>query len=62
MHVCVWYSKPTCISNWASKTDIVVVKVFCVCVCVCVCMCVCEWLHACVCVVYRADLYTVLGF
>ena len=37
MHVCVWYTKLTCISNGASKTDIVVGKVFCVCVHVCVC-------------------------
>ena len=49
MHVCVWYTELTCISNGASKTDIVVGKVHCV----------CECLHACVCVVYRADLYTV---
>ena len=59
MHVCVWYTELTCISNGASKTDIVVGKVLCVCVCVCVCLCEC--LHACVCVVYRANLYTVLG-
>ena len=50
MHVCVWYTELTCISNGASKTDIVVGKVLCVCVC----------LHACVSVVYRAELY-VLG-
>ena len=53
----VWYTELTCISNGASKTDIVVGKVLCVCVFVCVCEC----LHACVCVVYRADLYSVLG-
>ena len=47
MHVSVWYTELTCISNGASKTDIVVGKVLCV--------CVCECLHACVCVVYRAD-------
>ena len=57
MHVCVWYTELTCISNGVSKTDIVVGKVLCVCVCVCVCEC----LHACVCVLYRADLYTLLG-
>ena len=34
MHVCVWYSELTCISNGVSKTDIVVGKVQCVCVCV----------------------------
>ena len=34
MHVCVWYTELTCISNWASKTDIVVGKTLCVCVCV----------------------------
>ena len=59
MHVCVWYTELTCISNGVSTTDIVVGKVLCVCVLVCVC--VSECLHACVCVVYRADLYTVLG-
>ena len=53
MHVCVWYTELTCISNGVSKTAIVVGKGLCVCVCVC--------LHACVCVVYRADLYTILG-
>ena len=53
MHLCAWYTELTCISNGVSKTDTVVGKVLCVCVCVC--------LHACVCVVYRADLYTVLG-
>ena len=37
MHVCVWYTKLTCISNGVSKTDIVVGKVqFFLCVCVCV--------------------------
>ena len=51
MHVCVWYTELTCISNGASKTDIVVGKL----------LCVCECLHACVYVVYRADLYTILG-
>ena len=25
------------------------------------CMCVCRCVHACVCVVYRADLYTIPG-
>ena len=34
MHVCVWYTELTCISNGVSKTDIVVGKVLCVCVCV----------------------------
>ena len=32
MHVCVWYTELTCISNGVSKTDIVVGKVQCVCV------------------------------
>ena len=43
MHVCVWYTELTCISNGVSKTDIVVGKVLSVCVCVCVpaCLCVC---------------------
>ena len=41
MHVCVWYTELTCISNGVSKTDIVVGKVQCVCLCVCVCVCVC---------------------
>ena len=36
MHVCVWYTELTCISNGVSKTDIVVGKVQCDCVCVCV--------------------------
>ena len=36
MHVCVWYTELTCISNGVSITDIVVGKVQCVCVCVCV--------------------------
>ena len=36
MHVCVWNTELTCISNGVSKTDIVVGKVQCVCVCVCV--------------------------
>ena len=40
MHVCVWYTELTCISNGVSKTDIVVGKVLSVCVCVCV-FCVC---------------------
>ena len=34
MHVCVWYTELTCISNGVSKTDIVVGKVQCLCVCV----------------------------
>ena len=34
MHVCVWYTELTCISNGVSKTDIVVSKVQYVCVCV----------------------------
>ena len=34
MHVCVWYTELTCISNGVSKTDIGVGKVQCVCVCV----------------------------
>ena len=34
MHVCVWYTELTCISNGVSKIDIVVGKVQCVCVCV----------------------------
>ena len=38
MHVCVWYTELTCISNGVSKTDIVVGKVQFVCVCVCVCV------------------------
>ena len=38
MHVCVWYTELTCISNGVSKTDIVVGKVLNVCVCVCVCV------------------------
>ena len=46
MHVCVWYTELTCISNGVSKTDIVVGKVQFVCVCVCVCVCV----YVCVCV------------
>ena len=45
MHVCVWYTELTCISNGASKTDIVVGNVLCACVraCVRVCVCVCVW-------------------
>ena len=53
MCVCVWYTELTCISNRASKTDIVVGKVLCV--------CVCECLHACVCVVYTDIVGQVLG-
>ena len=34
MHVCIWYTELTCISNGVSKTDIVVGKVQFVCVCV----------------------------
>ena len=34
IHVCVWYTELTCISNGVSKTDIVVGKVQCACVCV----------------------------
>ena len=49
MHVCVWYTELTCISNGASKTDIVVGKVLCVCVCVCVYLCVCVGVFVCVC-------------
>ena len=41
MHVCVWYTEVTCLSNGASKTDIVVGQVLCVCVCVLVCVCMC---------------------
>ena len=52
MHVCVWYTELTCISNGASKTDIVVGKVFCVCVCACVRVCVCVFVCVCVCVWY----------
>ena len=50
MHVCVWYTELTCISNGVSKKDIVVGKVQCVCVCVCVleCVCVCVCVRACV--------------
>ena len=33
MHVCVWYTALTCISNGVSKTVIVVGRVLCVCVC-----------------------------
>ena len=39
MHVCVWYTELTCISNGVSKTDIGWVRSS-VCVCVCVCVCV----------------------
>ena len=39
MHVCVWYTELTCISNGVSKTYIVVGKVS-VCVCACACVCV----------------------
>ena len=48
MHVCVWYTELTIISNGVSKTDIVVGKVLCVCVCVRACMRAC--VRACVCV------------
>ena len=41
MHVCVWYTELTCISNGVSKTDIVGGRSsVCVCVCVCVRVCV----------------------
>ena len=52
MHVCVWYTELTCISNGDSKTDIVVGKVLSLSLCVCVCVCVCACMHACLCVVY----------
>ena len=56
MHVCVWYTELTCISNGVSKTDIVVGKVQCVCVCVCVCVwCVCVFVCVCVCVCVCVD-------
>ena len=51
MHVCVWYTELTCISNGASITDIVVGKVLCVCVCVCV------WLDSCVCGIQSRLIY-----
>ena len=41
MHVCVWYTELTCISNGVSKTGTVVGKVLCVCACVHVCVRVC---------------------
>ena len=55
MHVCVWYTELTCISNGAFKTDIVVGKVLCVCVCVCACMLVCVWYTELNCIPYWAS-------
>ena len=55
MHVCVWYTELTCISNGASKTDIVVGKVLCVCVCVCV------WYTEPSCILYWASRTDILG-
>ena len=57
MLVCVWYTELTCLPYWASKTDIVC-QVLGPSMCVSVCRYRC--VHACVCVVYRAELYTVL--
>ena len=65
MHVRVWYTELTCISNGASKTDIVVGKVLCVCVCVCVCviacMLVCVWYIEPTCIPYWASRTDIVG-
>ena len=75
MLACMWYTELTCIpysglrqTFWVRSSASVCVCVcvcvyLCVCVlvCVCVCMCECRCLHACVHVVYRADLYTIFG-
>ena len=55
MHVCVWYTELTCISNGVSKTDLVVGKVLYVCVCVCACMLVCVWYTEPTCIPYWAS-------
>ena len=57
MLVCMWYSELTCIPYWASKTDIVG-QVLGPSVCA---VCGYRCMHACLHVVYRADLYTVVG-
>ena len=67
--VCVWYTELTCISNGASKTDIVVGKVLslslcvcvCVCVCVCACMLVCVWYTEPTCIPYWASRNDIVG-
>ena len=59
MHVCVWYTELTCISNGASKTDIVVGKVHCV--CVSACMLVCVWYTEPTCIPYWASRTDIEG-
>ena len=56
MHVCVWYTELTCISNGASKTHIVVGKVLFVCVCV---WCVCVLACLCVCGIQSRLVYRI---
>ena len=68
MHMCVWYTELTCISNGVSKTDIVRAlrgKVLCVCVCVseCLhaCVCVCVWYTEPTCIPYWATRTDIVG-
>ena len=58
MLVCeyVWYTELMCKPDvWASRHYGSGPRL---CVTVCLCMCICMCMHACVCVVYRADVYT----
>ena len=59
MHVCVWYTELTCISNGASKTDIRVRSS--VCVCVSACMLVCVWYTEPTCIPYWASRTDIVG-
>ena len=61
MHVCVWYTELTCISNGVSKADTVVGKVLFVCVCVSACMLVCVWYTEPTCIPYWASRTDVVG-
>ena len=52
--VCVWHTELTCIPDvWSSRHYGSGPRL-----CVCVSVSMCRCMHACVCVVYRADVYT----
>ena len=55
MIACLWYTELTCILYSDLRPPLLVRSSALDCVCVCRC------LHACLCVVYRADVYTVFG-